>query len=133
MPSLEPLFRAGPVITLHAAAAVTALVLGIVQLARRKGTPGHRALGWLWIALMAVVAGGSFFVNTLRQLGPFSWIHLLSITTLVFLVTGVSHARAGRVEAHRWTMISLFLGALVVAGLFTLVPGRIMHHVVFGN
>ena len=28
---------------------------------------------------------------------------------------------------------ALFLGALVVAGLFTLVPGRIMHHVVFGN
>ena len=27
----------------------------------------------------------------------------------------------------------LALGALVVAGLFTLVPGRIMHHVVFGN
>jgi uncharacterized membrane protein len=29
-------------------------------------------------------------------------------------------------------MISLFAGALVIAGAFTLVPGRIMHHVVFG-
>ncbi|MHC2578609.1 putative membrane protein [Bradyrhizobium diazoefficiens] len=29
-------------------------------------------------------------------------------------------------------MIFIFAGALVVAGLFTLLPGRIMHRVVFG-
>ncbi len=30
-------------------------------------------------------------------------------------------------------MIFIFVGALLVAGLFTLVPGRIMHAVVFGS
>jgi uncharacterized membrane protein len=30
-------------------------------------------------------------------------------------------------------MILIFTGALVVAGLFTLLPGRIMHQVVFGS
>ena len=30
-------------------------------------------------------------------------------------------------------MLSLFFGALVIAGIFTLVPGRIMHSVVFGG
>jgi uncharacterized membrane protein len=30
-------------------------------------------------------------------------------------------------------MIGLFLGALVIAGLLTLLPGRIMHGVVFGH
>jgi uncharacterized membrane protein len=30
-------------------------------------------------------------------------------------------------------MISVFAGALVIAGLFTLLPGRIMHAVVFGQ
>jgi uncharacterized membrane protein len=29
-------------------------------------------------------------------------------------------------------MIGLFTGALVIAGVFTLLPGRIMHAVVFG-
>lgn len=29
-------------------------------------------------------------------------------------------------------MISLFTGGLVIAGLFTFVPGRIMHAVAFG-
>lgn len=36
------------------------------------------------------------------------------------------------IRAHRWTMISIFTGALVIAGLFTFVPGRIMHAVLFG-
>jgi uncharacterized membrane protein len=30
-------------------------------------------------------------------------------------------------------MIFIFSGALVIAGLFTLLPGRIMHSVVFGH
>ena len=30
-------------------------------------------------------------------------------------------------------MIMIFAGALVIAGLFTFVPGRIMHAVVFGH
>jgi uncharacterized membrane protein len=30
-------------------------------------------------------------------------------------------------------MISIFAGALILAGLFTLVPGRIMHTVLFGS
>jgi uncharacterized membrane protein len=36
------------------------------------------------------------------------------------------------IRAHRWTMISIFTGARVSAGLFTFVPGRIMHTVLFG-
>ncbi len=38
-----------------------------------------------------------------------------------------------RVPKHRQMMIHLFIGALVIAGLFTLWPGRIMHLVVFGE
>jgi uncharacterized membrane protein len=30
-------------------------------------------------------------------------------------------------------MLGLFLGALVIAGIFTFLPGRIMHAVVFGS
>jgi uncharacterized membrane protein len=30
-------------------------------------------------------------------------------------------------------MTMTFVGALVIAGLFTLLPGRIMHAVVFGH
>jgi uncharacterized membrane protein len=45
----------------------------------------------------------------------------------------VLHARRHWVRSHRAAMISLFAGALVIAGVFTLLPGRVMHEVVFGG
>jgi uncharacterized membrane protein len=131
--SLTPLLDAAPAIPLHAFAAMGAFVLGLVQFASPKGTLPHRTLGWIWVALMATVAISSFWIHQLRLVGPFSPIHLLSIFTLVMLPLAVWKAHSHQVPAHRWTMIGLFSGALVVAGLFTLLPGRIMHDVVFGR
>jgi uncharacterized membrane protein len=45
---------------------------------------------------------------------------------------GVWAAHRHRVVEHRTFMISIFSGALVTTGLFTLLPGRIVHGVVFG-
>ncbi len=104
-----------------------------VQLAAPKGTLPHRTLGWVWVLLMAFVAISAFWINHIRLWGPWSPIHLLSIFTLVMLPLGVWRARRHKVNAHRWTMTSIFVGALVIAGAFTLVPGRIMHAVIFGH
>jgi uncharacterized membrane protein len=131
--SLAPLLSASLAIQLHAFAAMSAFVLGLVQFAAPKGTLPHRTLGGIWVALMFVVAISSFFIHELKVWGAWSPIHLLSIFTLVMLPLGVWRAHHHQVQAHRWTMISIFIGALVIAGLFTLVPGRIMHAVVFGN
>jgi uncharacterized membrane protein len=57
----------------------------------------------------------------------------LSIFTLVTLPLAVWAAHRHEVTAHRRAMIMPFSGALVIAGLFTLLPGRIMHAVVFGH
>jgi uncharacterized membrane protein len=43
------------------------------------------------------------------------------------------HARGHRVTQHRNAMIAMFAGALLIAGLFTFVPGRIMYAVAFGG
>jgi uncharacterized membrane protein len=131
--NLAPLLNALPPIPLHAFAAMAAFVLGVAQLAAPKGTLPHRTLGWIWVLLMAVVAVSSFWIHQIRLVGPWSPIHLLSIFTLVMLPLGVWRAHRHDVNAHRWTMIGIFTGALVIAGLFTLVPGRIMHAVVFGQ
>jgi uncharacterized membrane protein len=130
--SLAPLLDAAPAIPLHAFAAMTAFVLGIVQLAAPKGTLPHRTIGWIWVLLMAAVALSSFWIHQIRLVGPWSPIHLLSIFTLAMLPLAVWRAHRHRVADHRRIMVSLFAGALVVAGLFTLLPGRIMHAVVFG-
>ena len=131
--SLAPLLDAAPPIPLHAFAAMAAFVLGAVQLAAPKGTLPHRTLGWVWVVLMLVISGSSFLIHGIRMWGPWSPIHLLSVFTPIMLVIAVLAARAHRVRAHKITMMSLFAGALLLAGLFTLVPGRIMHTVLFGS
>jgi uncharacterized membrane protein len=130
---LTPLTRAPLAIQLHAYAALAAFGLGLVQLARAKGTTSHRALGYTWVALMIVVAASGFWIHEIRLWGPWSPIHLLSIFTLVMLPLGVLHARHHNVRGHKFTMFGLFAGALLIAGLFTLAPGRLMHRVVFGG
>jgi uncharacterized membrane protein len=131
--SLAPLLNAAPAIPVHALAAMAAFALGVVQLAAPKGTLPHRTIGWIWVGLMAVVAASSFWIHEIRLLGPWSPIHLLSIFTLTMLPIAVWRARQHRVADHRRIMTMTFVGALVIAGLFTFLPGRIMHAVVFGQ
>lgn len=131
--NLAPLLTAPAVIQIHAFAALGAFGLGAVQLATPKGTIPHRTFGWIWAGLMLAVVLSSFFIHTIRMWGPFSPIHLLSIFTLAMLPLAVWRARQHDVRKHQRAMVSLFLGALVIAGIFTFLPGRIMHAVVFGS
>ncbi|MEH0069414.1 DUF2306 domain-containing protein [Pannonibacter sp. Pt2-lr] len=130
--TLEPLVAAGPVIATHAFAAIGAAVLGVIQLAAPKGTLPHRSLGYLWAGLMLWVAGSSLFIHELRMIGPFSPIHILSAITLIGVPAAVYAARRGRLATHRKAMQHIMFWALLVAGLFTFMPGRIMHQVLFG-
>jgi uncharacterized membrane protein len=131
--TLAPLLDASPAIKLHAFAAMTAFALGVVQLSAPKGTIPHRTIGWIWVALMLAVSISAFWIHQLRIWGPWSPIHFLAIFTLVMVPLGVWYAHRHAVERHRWTMIGIFVGALVVAGIFTFVPGRIMYAVAFGQ
>ena len=131
--SLAPLLNAAPEVQIHAFAAMAAFALGAVQLAAPKGTLPHRTLGWVWVALMLVISGSSFLIHGIKMWGPWSPIHMLSVVTPIMLVVAILAARAHRVRAHKIAMTSIFAGALALAGLFTLVPGRIMHDVLFGS
>jgi uncharacterized membrane protein len=131
--TLAPLLDAPPIIRFHAALAFAAIGLGAVQLLAPKGTLPHRRVGWAWVFLMVLVAGSSLFIHTIRMWGPWSPIHLLSLFTLAVVPLAVFQARLHHVAAHRSAMIWIFTLALVVTGLFTLAPGRIMNKVVFGG
>jgi uncharacterized membrane protein len=131
--ALAPLLNAAPVVQIHAVAAMTAFCLGVVQLSAPKGTLPHRTLGWVWVVLMLIISGSSFFIHGIRIWGPWSPIHFLSVFVPIMLLIAVLAARGHRVRAHRITMTSIFAGALVLAGIFTFVPGRVMHAVAFGQ
>jgi len=129
--TLAPFLAAPPLVQIHATAALAAFALGVWQLAARKGTLPHRRIGWAWIALMVTVALTSFGITGGRGPGHFSWIHGISLFTLLALPVAVLHVRRGRIDRHRWMMLGLFLGALVITGAFTLLPGRLMGRIVF--
>jgi uncharacterized membrane protein len=131
--NFQPLLDASPAIQIHAWTAVAALILGAIVLFRRKGDRLHRRGGRIWVGLMLVVTLSSFFIHEIRLWGQWSPIHLLSISTLLALVRAVAMIRRGNVTAHKRTMKATFGGALVIAGLFTFVPGRIMYEVVFAG
>lgn len=124
---LEPLTQSSAIIQIHAYAAIAAFGLGGLVLFSRKGSARHKMSGRIWVALMAVTALSSFFISTIGHIGPFSAIHALSVFTLIALVSAIRDARRGHIASHRATMKSLYVFALIVAGIFTFWPGRIMH------
>ena len=131
--TLEPLREAGPLVAAHAAMALAAMLAGAVQFALPKGTGAHRAVGYGFVGLMAAVAISSFGIFGFRVIGPFSPIHLLSAFTLYVLWGAMRDARRGDIARHRRAMTLLYGLALGVTGLFTLLPGRVMHAVLLGG
>lgn len=117
-----------PEVAVHLVAALGALALGLFILYGRKGSGTHRWMGWTWVLLMGTAAASSAFIQggKLPGLHGFSPIHLFTIFVLWQLPRGILYARRGNVVAHRRTMRGLYIGGCIVAGLFTLLPGRFL-------
>lgn len=119
-----------PVILVHTFAALAALALGGAMFLARKGTFLHVVAGRSWVALMLAVAIASFWI---KSSGSFSWIHILSATVIFLLALAVYFAITHRISAHRRMVIGIYAGALVVTGLFTLLPYRLLGRLVWSN
>ncbi|GHA21252.1 membrane protein [Devosia pacifica] len=130
--TLEPLMQSSLMIQMHTYAAILATALGAFVLVRRKGTRLHKLFGRVWVVLMLVVATSAFFINEIRLIGPFSPIHLFSLLTYSGIAQALFAIRRGNVAEHRAGMVTVFVSALMLAGAFTLLPGRRMHAVLFG-
>lgn len=117
-----------PVVFAHLTMALAALALGAFVLWGRKGSTLHRSLGWTWVALMAGVAVSGGFIRDyhLPNLFGFTPIHLFVLYVAWQLPRAVLYARRGRVDAHRQAMRGLYQGGCLIAGLFTLLPGRFL-------
>jgi uncharacterized membrane protein len=131
--SLSLLLQSSAAIQIHVVTAVLALFIGAILLLARKGTGSHRLLGRVWIGLMVTTALSSFFIHSLRLYFGFSPIHILSVLTLIGSWQAVVAARAGRIAEHRRHVGNLYTFALLTAGAFTLLPGRLMHKLLIGE
>lgn len=126
------LFAQAQPIPLHAVAAMAAIILGGVQFYMKKGGILHKLIGRTWVGLMVVVAVSSFFIHKIELWGAYSPIHLLSVWTIFSLGLAIYYVRVGNIKRHKQVMIALYGFALLLTGLFTLMPGRVMHQIVFG-
>ena len=129
---MEPLFNETQPIPFHAMAAMLAIVIGAIQFSMKKGGIKHKALGYIWVSLMLFVSISSFFIHEIKLWGNYSPIHLLSIWTIFSVGLAIYFVRVGNIKRHRQVMIALYGFALILTGLFTLLPGRAMNQLVFG-
>jgi len=127
--NFEIFFAAPWHIQLHAGAAFAAVGLGAAQLIAPKGTIPHRQLGYVWVILMLIVATTAIFI---RPGGGFSWLHLFVPLTYAGVAGLIWQARKGLVARHRANVLGLYLGALIIPGALSFLPGRLMWHVAAG-
>ena len=118
------------VLKVHIASALAAFFIGCWILARPKGRGMHKTLGWIWVAAMGLTAVSSFWLTGLNG-QSFSWIHGLSAWTVIGLPMGIYAVRKKQIKKHAKSMTGMFLGGMVIAGLFTFLPGRTMWHLFF--
>ncbi len=131
--TFEPLLSAPVAVQIHVATVVPAAFLGAVLLVRAKGSPGHRLLGRIWMMLMVVTAISTLFIHEINMWAGFSPIHLLSVVMLWSAYQAVRAARLGKIQRHARIVSAMYWGGIVVAGVFTFLPGRIMNAVIIGG
>lgn len=130
--TLTPLLHSAPMIQLHVAAALLSVALLPLTLFRRRRDRVHKVAGYVWILAMLVTALSSFWINGIRMVGPFSPIHILSVVTVVNVIWALVEVKRRNIVAHETILRATAFWALGVAGLFTLLPGRLMSETLFG-
>ncbi|KPP93812.1 MAG: putative membrane protein [Rhodobacteraceae bacterium HLUCCA08] len=132
--TIDPILAAPLLVQVHIAAAVPALLLGPVALFRRRRDRLHRIVGRAWvIAILALALTGLILPGRFAVVGPFGPIHLFAPLAIWGVVDGVRLIRRGDVAGHRRAMRSVWFGAVGVASLVTLLPGRTLNRALFGE
>lgn len=114
----------------HLATVLPAFVLGTYLLLVRKGSPSHKLLGKIYMLLMLATALIALFMPA--EIGPtifghFGYIHLFCFLVAYSVPTAFFAARNGNIKKHKRSMIGLYVGAILIAGVFTFMPGRLLH------
>ena len=117
-----------PLVYAHLATVLPAFVIGTYMIFSRKGSKNHRLMGKIYMALMMTTAVIALFIKA--EVGPqlfghFGFIHLFSMMVLFAVPKAYFAAMRHDRRAHAISMINVYVGGLLIAGGFTLMPGQI--------
>ena len=130
--NLAPVADAPIAVKVHLATVIPAFVIGTwLIFFSVQGERWHRARGSAYLALMVVTAVAAFFIRSIDP-GRLSFIHLFIPLTIFGVVSALWNVRRGNINGHRNAMLGLYIGGLLIAGGLTLLPGRLLHRVIFG-
>ncbi|PHR57446.1 MAG: hypothetical protein COA43_12170 [Robiginitomaculum sp.] len=129
--NIEPILHASFAIQIHLVLAIFSLVLGTIMWLRPKGTKSHKLIGRIFVTLMFFVAISSIFIRQINS-GQFSFIHIFVIVTFVGIFQCFWHIRKRNIKRHVRSVKGLFFGALLIPGVLSMMPGRILYTMMFG-
>ena len=118
----------------HLFTILPAMVLGTLVMMMKKGGTLHKLFGRTFMILMFVTAAISLGIEAgvgFQVLGHFGPIHILSVFALISVPKAYLAAKRGDIKTHRNEMIGLYFGACIVAGIFAIQPGRMLHSMIF--
>ena len=126
------------IIYVHSVLALLAIPLGLYIIITKKGTKSHKMLGRIWVTVLLIVSLTAIFIQTIKP-DQFSLIHLLvpyTIGSLIYSIWNIRRFEKTKIKrykiAHMRSMIGVYIGALLIAGAFTLMPGRFFNEIIFG-
>ncbi len=120
---------------MHLLTVMPAFLIGTHLMFARKGSRHHKAIGRIYLLLLFATSVVTLFMPAAvgpRLLGHFGYTHLLSVLALITVPVGYYAARTHRVALHRYNMIGLYVGGILIAGFFAFMPGRMLHAWLFG-
>lgn len=119
---------------IHLATVLLASFLGALLLFKKKGTASHRLIGKYYMMLMLTTAVVALFMPAKvgpAFLGHFGFIHLFCVLVLYAVPNAYFAASKGELAKHKYNMIGVYVGGILIAGAFTLMPGRLLHKWLF--
>jgi len=130
-PNWALLAEASLAMKIHLATVLAALLLATVQMVGPKGRTLHRVMGWTLAVLLVTTSVASLFIRN-QGGGLINPFQVFSIWTLIAVPWGIWAARRHNVRRHASMMAGLYFGGMVLAGLLTFIPGRLMWRLFFG-
>ena len=90
----------------------------------------HHSQAWIYAVLIVFTAVVTIFMPA--ELGPrildhFGFIHLFSVLVLTCIPLAIRNIRRGDVAAHRNAMVGVYVGGILIAGSFAMMPGRLLY------